>query len=212
MKIQLESFLSQWPSGIIVDRDIYCFFEQDSYKAQKDIVERAVKWGWLKRVSRGLYTIGRPFRSENPSLFELAQYLYGPSYISMESALSFHQLIPEAVYATVSVSAKRSTEFTTPLGSFLFHHIPVALFFHGVERKELGNSVCLVATPLKALGDYVYVNKKQYHSAQALMNDLRIEEESLMAQPVELLQSLAKSYPSRRVQQFYNMLYKELFK
>ncbi len=211
MKRQLEHFLSIWPSGIIADKDIYCFFEGYSNKAQKDLVERAIQWGWLQRVKRGLYLIGRPFRTENPSQFEVAQHIYGPSYISMESALSYHQMIPEAVYATVSATARRSIEFDTSLGLYLFHHIPPTYFFNGVDRIEEGKNVYLMASPLKALGDYIYVNKKDYNNVSEITSDLRIEKDHLANQPITLLQSLEDHYPSRRVQQFYKRLHKELY-
>lgn len=211
MKRQLEHFLSQWPSGILAERDIYCSFDSYSHKAQKDMIERAVSWGWLLRIKRGLYLIGRPFRTDIPSRYEIAQYISGPSYISMESALSFHQMIPEAVYATVSASARRSQEFETPIGLFLFHHVPTAFFYNGVERLEAGNNIYLMATPLKALGDFIYVKKKEYNTTLDVTSDLRIERDHLADQPLELLRSLEEHYPNKRVQQFYKRLRKELY-
>lgn len=212
MKRDLEKFLTNWQSNIIADRDIACFFEHYPPDAYRRLIQRAVSWGWLQRMKRGLFLIGKPFQTEKPSSFEIAQHLYGPSYISMESALSFHQMIPEAVYATVSVCAKRSCEFETPLGLYLFHHIPVPGFYEGVERREAGKSIYLMATPLKALGDYIYVNKKEYSKAADIASDLRIEIENLAQQPLELLNILEKHYPSVRVRRFYRRLHKELYK
>jgi predicted transcriptional regulator of viral defense system len=212
MKRTLEKLLSDWPSAIIADRDIACFFESHPKDAPRNLIQRAVSWGWLQRVKQGLFLIGRPFRKEKPSLFELAQHLYGPSYISMESALSFHQMIPEAVYATVSVCAKRSVEFETSLGLYLFHHVPTSHFYEGVERVEEGKGAYLIATPLKALGDYIYVNKKEYSKAINIAADLRIEVELLGKQPLELLNLLEKNYPNARVRKFYKHLHKELYK
>lgn len=211
MKRNLEKFLSRWPSAIISDRDIACFFESYPKDASRNLAQRAVSWGWLQRVKRGLFLIGPPFRTEKPSLYEIAQHLYGPSYISMESALSFHQMIPEAVYATVSACAKRSCEFEISLGLYLFHHVPTSNFYEGVERLEKGQSTFLMATPLKALGDYIYVHKKEYPKAIDIAADLRIEVELLAQQPLELLSTLEKNYPSVRVQEFYKRLHKELY-
>jgi hypothetical protein len=84
MKQQLERVLAKWPSIIISDTDIACFFETASPKARRDLIQRAISWGWLQSIKRELYIIGLPFRSERPSLYELAQHIYGPSYISME--------------------------------------------------------------------------------------------------------------------------------
>lgn len=211
MKQQLEQFLIKWPSIIISDSDISSFFETHSSKSSKDLIQRAIYWGWLKRIKRGLYVIGSPFHTEKPSLYEIAQRIYGPSYISMESALSYHQMIPEAVYATVSACAKRSKEQETPLGLFLFHHVPVQHFYEGVERIQDNQSMFLMASPLKALGDYIYAKKKNYSSSKDLQEDLRIEIETLAKQPLELLRLLEHTYPNKRVNNFFKLLRKEVF-
>lgn len=212
MKRDLEKFLSEWPSAVISDGDIACFFEHHPGNAHRNLIQRAVSWGWLHRIKRGVFLIGQPFRTEKPSQLEIAQHLYGPSYVSMESALSFHQMIPEAVYATVSVCAKRSCEFETSLGLFIFHHIPASDFYEGVERVEEGKNIYLIATPLKALGDYIYVTKKEYSKAVDIAADLRIELEFLAEQPIELLKTLKNYYPNAKVRQFYKRLQKELYK
>ena len=87
----------------------------------------------LIRVRRGLYC-----RAEGDKLtplhpFELAQLIYAPSYISLESALAYHQLIPETVYTITSACAKRSKEFYTPLGVFSYLHLPLAGLYSEVE-------------------------------------------------------------------------------
>lgn len=211
MKRQLEQFLMKWPSIIISDTDIASFFEESSSKVRNDLIQRAVFWGWLHRIKRGLYLIRPPFRSDRPSLFEIAQHIHGPSYISMESALSYYQMIPEAVYATVSVCPGRSRELETSLGLFLFHHIPLYHFYEGVETVQNNQGVFLIASPLKALGDYVYTKKKNYSSTLDLQEDLRIETESLIQQPIDLLKRLEENYPNQRVRKFYKLLHKELF-
>ena len=211
MKRELEQFLAKWPSQVISDTDIFCFFETASHKGRKDVIQRAISWGWLQRVKRGLYLVGPPFCSEKPSLFELAQHIYGPSYISMESALSFHGMIPEAVYATVSACAKRSCEYETSLGLFLFHHMPVPYFYEGVEKVQNNQGFFLMASPLKALGDYVYSKKKSYLSMTDLQKDLRLDVEVLKAQSLGLLKSLVSHYPSQRVKEFYQLIHNELF-
>lgn len=210
MKPRLERVLSEWPSAIIADRDIYSFFGDYTRKNQNDMIQRAVSWSWLTRVKRGLYVIGPPFHKEQPSRFELAQQIYGPSYISMQSALSYHQMIPEAVHATVSVTAKRSKEFNTPFGLFIFHHVPMSSFFEGVNRINDRNSVYLIASPLKALGDYVYVNKKNYKTMTELESDLRIEKKDLSTLLLSDINSLKTNYGSKRVQKFYQQLQMEL--
>lgn len=83
--------------------------------------------GVLVKIRRGLYTINLPFK-EPPDTFELAEIIYGPSYISMESALSYHGWIPEAVYTITSATTRRKKLFKTPLGVFAFFNFPVNNF------------------------------------------------------------------------------------
>jgi len=206
MKREFETFLTSWPSLIVNDRDLSSAFPGCSPQVLRDLARRATAWGWLIRVKRGLFVIGPPFKREKPSQFELAQHIYGPSYISMESALSYHQLIPEAVYATVSMSAKRKVEFDTQLGLFIYHHLSPSHFYEGVARIKAGTSVYLMATPLKALGDYVYVTKKDYTRGSDIAKDLRIEPEELEKQDPEQLGRLIERYPSKRVRRFFQTL------
>jgi hypothetical protein len=82
---------------------------------------------------------------------EIANPLYGPSYISLEYALSYYGLIPERVESITSVTTKRSKKFITPLGSFSYEHIPLKAYPIGIVggyRKILSSkanrAVCAV--------------------------------------------------------------------
>jgi len=82
---------------------------------------------------------------------------------SLKSALSYHRLIPEAVYACTSVTLKESKDFEPPLGLFSYKWVPQNIFYAGVERftNENGN-VFLIAEPIKALADYVYIHRRDW--------------------------------------------------
>ena len=125
------------------------------------LVKRAVASGGIIHVRRGLYCLAPKYQKKSMNLYALAQHVYGPSYVSLESALSWHGWIPEAVHAITSASFKKSKEFPTPLGLFSYDRVPQEVFYTEVERltDALGN-VFLMATPLKALADYVYVRKR----------------------------------------------------
>ena len=115
-----------------------------------------------------------------PEAFEIAAILYGPSYISLESALSFHGWIPESTPTINSVCSKRSKNFETFLGVFAYHNIPVSVFHIGVSssRKNLmkdDEASFLIADPWKAIADFIYLRKRSWPSVIMLANDLRIE-------------------------------------
>ena len=88
------------------------------------LLKRAVPAGEVLRIRRNLYCLHERYTHRRIDPFELAQRIHGPSYISLESALSLHGWIPEAVQAITSVSVERSREFDTPLGLFTFTRVP----------------------------------------------------------------------------------------
>lgn len=209
MNNKLQNILLTWPKVVIRDVDLLIELP-GSNNARYSIIKRALKSGKLLLLKKGLYLIPKPYQKYPPNLFEIAQVLYGPSYISLESALSFHSWIPEGVYTTTSVSTKRSINFDTPLGYFTFKAIPPKLFYLGVERIEYQEHIMLVASPWKALADYIYIRKKTYNKINELTLDLRIEIDSLLTADKSILVQLTKLYPSKRVRQYLNSLLKEV--
>ena len=70
----------------------------DSYKFPKDKISNLVKKGDLIRLKKGSYVVSPKIHNQSISNELIANHLYGPSYVSFESALSFYKLIPERVY------------------------------------------------------------------------------------------------------------------
>jgi predicted transcriptional regulator of viral defense system len=128
-------------------------------KVNPDIVRlqltRWTKSGRVYQLRRGLYSIAPPYQKVKPHPFLIANHLQRASYVSGQSALAFYGLIPEIVYITLSVTAKRPEHLETPLGIFEFRHIKPDLL-SGYHMMDLGGQQALVATPEKALLDLVY--------------------------------------------------------
>jgi hypothetical protein len=184
------------------------------------LLKRALKSGEVIRIHRGLYCLASKYLQRKPDPLVLAQRIHGPSYVSLETALSYHDWIPEAVYAITSASMDRSREFETPLGHFSFTRIPQKVFYMEVARIEkeggktdrgfhVGESY-LMASPLKALADYVYAHRLDWVSASPVFESLRVDESSLAGIDVEILEHLLANYSSRRVQRFLEGLRKDL--
>ena len=174
------------------------------------IVKRAIVKGDLIHIRRGLYCLGKHLTTKTPHPFELAQKIYWPSYVSLESALSYHGLIPEAVYSITSVATKRSKEFHTPLGNFSYIKIPSDNFFVEVERKEEQGNYFFIAKPWKAILDYLFCYKKNWHGLEPLVDDLRIEVDELPQLSLDTIEILMGYYKSQRIKQFLNSIAKEL--
>ena len=120
-------------------------------------LSRWVKAGRLYQIRRGLYALAPPFQKVRPHPFVVANRLVPGSYVSLQSVLELHSLIPEYVPVTTSVATGRPARWDTPLGSYLFRHLQPDLFL-GYERTALaGGQSALVARPEKALLDLVYL-------------------------------------------------------
>ena len=124
------------------------------------IIKRAIQKGYLIPIRRDLYLIKNSKTSLNS--FEIATIIYGPSYVSFESALSYHGWIPEAVRTTTCATVKRAKEFETPIGIFSYEHIPIKAFSFGVEQHQQGILTLFIATPIKALADIIYARKRTW--------------------------------------------------
>jgi predicted transcriptional regulator of viral defense system len=120
-------------------------------------LSRWVKAGRLFQLRRGLYALAPPFQKVRPHPFLLANRLRPSSYVSLQSALAFYDLIPEAVPVVTSVTTARPASWDTALGTFSFRHITLELFF-GYEPVEVSpGQYAFVAWPEKALLDLVYL-------------------------------------------------------
>jgi len=173
-------------------------------------VKRAVSQGALLSLRRGLYALSPGFLGHPLNPYVMAQAIYGPSYISLESALSWHGLIPEAVRTLTSVSYGRSKNVQNDLGLFSYIHIPQINFFAGVEEKSDEFGSFFIASPLKALADYVYVSKKTWRSLQECVEDLRLDESIVQGWKPSDVESLLFVYSGQRVRQFLKTIQKEL--
>jgi hypothetical protein len=191
-----------------------------SSNRQFALLKRALKSEEVLRIHRGLYCLASKYLRRKPDPLVLAQRIHGPSYISLESALSYHEWIPEAVYTVTSACMDRSREFDTPLGHFSFTRIPQTVFYTEVTRidKSGGKSEpgfqtgesFLLASPLKALADYLYVHRLDWISAGPVLESLRVDESDLAGIKAETFERLLANYSSQRVQRFLEGLRKDL--
>ena len=78
-----------------------------------------------------------------------------------------------------------------------------------VERKEVTDSVYLIAHPWKALADYMYVRRKKWKNFSEVIEDLRLDESKIEAVDKQTLVEIARYYHSPRVRRFAQMILKE---
>ena len=114
--------------------------------------------GKVIRLTRGVYSLAEPYRKCKADAFYIANFLRRPSsYVSLQSALAWHGLIPEYVPETTSVTASRPSVLQTPLGRFSYRHISVGRYW-GCETVSSPEGLPLrIAFPEKALFDLVHL-------------------------------------------------------
>ena len=129
--------------------------------------------GYIKKVIKGYYVFSSLGLDEK-ALFEIANRIYSPSYISFEMALAYYGLIPESVYGITSASTRKTSHFVTPLGEFLYRTIRPKLYF-GFDLLKNDGKRFLLASPEKAFLDLLYI-KTEFRDA-AGFEGMRINRE-----------------------------------
>jgi len=112
--------------------------------------------GYIKKIVKGHYVFSDLQINENV-LFEIANKIYRPSYVSFEAALSYYNLIPEIVYGVTSVSTRRTYNFKAPAAGFSYRTLKPKLFF-GYDLVGYNGHNFKMASAEKALLDYLYIN------------------------------------------------------
>jgi len=110
-----------------------------------------LKKGFFIKIRNGLYML-----ADYPANhYLIANRVYAPSYVSFDTALSFHGIIPETIYAVTSATTKITREFKADNIRFVYHKLKKEVYTGYRAIKHSDNTV-LMAEPEKALADYLY--------------------------------------------------------
>ncbi len=186
----------------------------NAYSRPRDKITDLMRKGQIIRVKKGLYIFGQEYRKRPYSREILANLIYGPSYISLEYALSYHGLIPERVESLTSVTTGRSRTFTTPVGLFTYRMIPMPAFQTGMTRIELDDGgAFLIATPEKALIDKIFIDRGADMRTlkgleEYLFENLRIDPDLLGRLDIGQAFEIVERYRSSKLRGLSNLLRK----
>lgn len=156
--------------------DLGCFNINQVYawypEFDKNNITRWVKQNRLVKLRNSFYSFPEYLNTPNFSLF-VANYIYMPSYVSLQYALAWYGLIPEAVFDITSVTSRKTTAFTNKFGRFTYRKIqPEHIFGYVLKQMETGSSFML-ATPEKAIVDLLYLFP--IYDSQAEIEELRLD-------------------------------------
>jgi predicted transcriptional regulator of viral defense system len=150
-------------------------------------LSRWTRSGRLYQLRRGLYALAPPFQKVEPHPFLVANRMVQPSYVSLQSALSYYGLIPDVVAVTTSVTTLRPNRWDTPMGSYAFRRVKTELF-QDYRLVEVGREQeAFVAAPEKALLDLIYLEPGA--DSSVYLTELRLQ--NLEALDLDRLQHLA---------------------
>jgi predicted transcriptional regulator of viral defense system len=176
----------------------------NDYVNPNNKIHQLVKSDILERVTKGLYIAGPALQAERPDPFLLANQIIGPSYVSMESALSYHGLIPERVYTITSMTTKAARQYMTPVGTFTYTRLPLPYYSFGIRSAKLSKQqTVMMASPEKALLDKIITTTGVEFRSRAsvlsyLESDLRVDIDNLKQFDKEAMQSWLSHAPKKR--------------
>lgn len=115
------------------------------------VVNRLMESGVLIKIERNKYVLKNYTGSE----FALANFIYEPSYVSFESALSYYGILSQFPYEITCATVKqtRSKEFNGK--QYGYYHLKKELFWGYVKHNNY-----LIAEKEKALLDQIYLSSK----------------------------------------------------
>lgn len=157
---------------------IFSFRNENSLYKFLQRLERA---DILKRVTKGKYL----FSLKETNDYELANFLFTPSYISLESALSFYGILAQFPYTITSVTPLKTKKIIYNEKEFEFAHLKREYFFGFIKKDNF-----LIALPEKALLDELYFISKG-------LTNISLDELNL---------SIIKKEKLRRMMKYYNFL------
>jgi predicted transcriptional regulator of viral defense system len=117
---------------------------------------------WLKRgyikPFAGEYYLLADQQMDEPLRYMLANKLYAPSYISLESALAYYHVIPESVLSVTSISSRKTKQYDSEWGMLYYRSVkPLYMFGYDVV-ETMPNRKYSIARLEKAVLDYLYLN------------------------------------------------------
>jgi len=149
---------------IVTAKDVHASLKgkYSRFVLKKRVYELKEK-GWLIPLRKGLYYVTdiatRGFVGVSPLI--IAAAFDKDSYISMESALSFHGLFEQMLRTVSSVTTHRSKNYKFQENTYKYFKIKKIVYF-GYKTETLEGHYIKVAELEKAMLDYLYFKNSTY--------------------------------------------------
>lgn len=159
--------------------------------------KRLEREGEILRLKKGLYVTSPRISRMELSPFLLANHIYGPSYVSMQTSLRYYGLIPEAVYSVQSMTTGVARDYENAIGTFNYIHVPARYYNIGVTMKESAGATFMIAAPEKALCDLMVFTPNlnlrfQSSIREYLEEDIRLDMDELLNFDLDIIKDCAE--------------------
>jgi len=128
------------------------------------LLQRLEKDGVVNRIVNGKYH----FALKEYHEFELANFLINPSYISLESALSFYGILPQFPYTITSLTPLKTKKINYQDKEYEYSHLDTGYFWGFLKKDKF-----LIASPEKAFLDELYFMAKKLRNIH--LQDLNLK-------------------------------------
>lgn len=153
--------------------------------------------GKVLRLKKGIYVTSPKVSNIELSSFLIANHIYGPSYVSMQSALRYYGMIPEAVYSVQSITTGVARSYENSIGQFNYIHATADYYGIGVTIQEEAGAKFMIATPEKALCDIMVYTPRlnlrfQTSIREYLEEDIRFDMDELRNFDLSIIEACCK--------------------
>ena len=190
--MKFNEFVKIYQKAPLIDSSTFSLYNEKPQNLRRQVREW-VKKDYLIPLKRGLYIFSSQWRKIQPSVLFMANFLVLPSYVSLEQALGFYEIIPEKVTVITSVTTKKTKIFKNLVGSFEYRSIKEDLFF-GFKKEIDNNQEFFIALPEKALLDFFYLNN-HFQGDFSELESLRLQ--NLEVLNIRLLETYGLKYNKR---------------
>lgn len=141
--------------------DIRKLFSFKNETTLKHLLRRLLKAQIIERLTKDKYFF--LYSKRSVSDFEIANFLVIPSYISLESSLSFYGLLEQFPYQITSITLTKPKKREIRGKTFSYSRVKRENFKDFVKKDHF-----LIASEEKALFDYLYFASKGLRSPHSL--------------------------------------------
>ena len=200
--MNFQEFKNKWfDLGCISSNQVFAW--QPNF--DKNNMSRWSKKGLLIKLRNGFYTFPE-YKTKSGFTLYIANRIYRPSYVSLQTALAFYGIIPESVIQVTSVTSLKTAAFTNIFGEYSYKSVRHDLMFgYDVKPMAEGHSWFL-AKPEKALIDFLYLYP--FYNTATEIEELRLDKDFIHNNlNIKLLSESSQRYNCKALEKRLKLIY-----